>query len=346
MGEKSVAWGDHDRIGQAAASPRKFDSSPKVPDCRPLGAGGLLSTLGVSNTGHWCANMLRSFEQLRDTARADLIISADEEHAALAGSGSYAMPWHWHDCLMFILPSQGAVELKHEDQRQGTWLSQDRFAVVPPNRAHETRAAIGAHRHIALYVTGGTLRRLGQEAGSLREFHRRTRTTVFARRTTAVRTLQGLSLSNPDTYGNSSVRQALTSALLVQCIAEVMAGDIISGASHREHGMALITDLKEYLTQHADEQVPLDALADRFGMSRRHITRLFRESTGFSVGEFQQHIRLQTARDLLSATDLPIGEIAFRVGFDSGSALAHAMRRADGQSPSDIRKNMARSNKS
>jgi AraC-like DNA-binding protein len=291
--------------------------------------------------------MLRSFEQLRDTARADLLISADEEHAALAGSGSYAMPWHWHDCLMFILPSQGTVELKHEDQRQGTWLSQDRFAVVPANRAHETRAAIGAHRHIALYVTGETFRRLGQEVGSLSEFHRRTRTTILASRTPTLRSLQELSLrDSPDAYGNARVKQSLTSALLVQCIAEVISGEIMSGASHREHGMALIADLKAYLTQHADEQVPLDALADRFGMSRRHITRLFREGTGLSVGEFQQHIRLQTARELLSATDLPIGEIAFRVGFDSGSALAHAMRREDGRSPSDIRKTMARSNKS
>ena len=288
--------------------------------------------------------MLRSFEQLRDTARADLLIAADEEHAALAGSGDYAMPWHWHDCMMFILPSQGAVEIKHEDRREGAWLSQDRFAVVPANRAHETRAAIGAHRHIALYATGATLRRLDREAGSLSEFHRRTRTTVLARRTANLRALQALTLKNGrDAYGNSGVKQALISALLVQCIAEVMAGEAIPGASHREHGMALVEDLKEYLAAHADEQVPLDALADRFGISRRHVTRLFREGTGFSVGEFQLRIRLQTARELLSETELPVGEIAFRVGFDSGAALAHAMRRADGRSPSDIRKRLARS---
>ncbi|MEW6633705.1 MAG: helix-turn-helix domain-containing protein [Pseudomonadota bacterium] len=290
--------------------------------------------------------MLRSFEQLRDTARADLLISADEEHAAVAGSGAYAMPWHWHDCLMFILPSQGTVKLKHEDRREGAWLSQDRFAVVPPNRAHETRAAIGAHRHLALYVTGAILRRLDREAGSLTEFHRRTRTTTVVRRSATVRALQALSLRNGrGAYGNSGVKHSLTSALLVQCIAEVMAGEAMSGATQREHGMALVEDLKEYLTQHADEQIPLDALADRFGISRRHITRLFREGTGFSVGEFQLRIRLRTARELLGGTDLPVGEIAFRVGFESGAALAHAMRRSDGRSPSDIRRLLAQSSK-
>ncbi|MBN9221420.1 MAG: helix-turn-helix domain-containing protein [Mesorhizobium sp.] len=287
--------------------------------------------------------MLRSFEHLRDTAKADLLISADDEHAAVAGSGPYATPWHWHDCLMFILPSRGTIELKHEDQRQGTWLSQDRFAVVPSDRAHETHAGIGDHRHLAVYVTGAILRRLDQEIGSLSEFHKRTRATIFVRRSPTVRTLQALSLRNGvGAYGSSGVKHALSSALLVQCIAEVMAGETMPGASRREHAAALVEDLKEYLTLHADEQIPLDALGERFGVSRRHITRLFREGTGVSVGEFQLRVRLRTARELLSGTDLPIGEIAFRVGFDSGSALAHAMRRADGRSPSDIRKRLAR----
>jgi AraC family transcriptional regulator len=141
------------------------------------------------------------------------------------------------------------------------------------------------------------------------------------------------------------VRRVLSSAFLVQCVAEVIAGDVASGTSHREHGMMLVEDLKQYLIQHADRNIPLDALEERFGVSRRHISRLFREFTGLSIGEFQQQARLETARELLGGTDLPIGEIAFRVGFDSGAALAHAMRRVDGRSPSEVRKRVARPSK-
>lgn len=286
--------------------------------------------------------MLRSFEQIRHPADLDRLIAADDEFATLSGSGAYAMPWHWHDCLMLILPSHGTVELKHEDRREGNWLSQDRFAVVPPDRAHETRASIGPHRHIALYATAATLRRLDRQVGSLSEFHRRVRTTLVVRRTTTVRTLQELSVRDgADAYGRSSQRLALSSALLVQCIAEVMAGEALPAASHRGHGAALVEDLKAFLTRHVDQDIPLDALGERFGVSRRHITRLFRERTGVSIGAFQQLARLQAARDLLQDTDLPVGEIAFRVGFDSGAALARAMRRLGGRSPSEIR--MARS---
>jgi len=111
--------------------------------------------------------MLRSFDQICQPADKRVLVAADDGHAALTGGGTYAMPWHWHDCLMFILPSHGAVELCHEDQRAGTWLSEDRFAVVPSGRAHQTRAGCATHTHLAVYVTGDALRKLDTKVGSL-----------------------------------------------------------------------------------------------------------------------------------------------------------------------------------
>jgi AraC family transcriptional regulator len=288
--------------------------------------------------------MLRSFERLCHPANTNLLIAADEGHAVVAGGDAYAMPWHWHDCLMFILPSRGTIELKHEDRREGTWLSHDRFAVVPPNRAHETQAGVGEHSHLAIYVTADMLARLERQIGSLNEFRRRTTSIGLVRRTARLRALQDLSLGNDgSSYGYSQVRHGLTSALLVQCISEIVAGEVLPTTSHREHGAMLVEDLKAYLSLNPEKDVSLDRLGERFGVSRRHITRIFREGTGCSIGEFQLKVRLQTACELLSETDLPIGEIAFRVGFDSGAALAHAMRRTDGRSPSEVRKRVARS---
>lgn len=288
--------------------------------------------------------MLRLFEQICRPADINLLIAADEDHATLAGGGAYATPWHWHDCLMFILPSQGAVEFRHEDKHGGTWLSPDRFAVVPAHRAHRTQAALGAHQHVALYVTEAALHQFDDSLGSLKEFYRRTRAPVFVRKSSTLRTLQELSIrSDIGSYGSSKIRHGLSSALLMQCIADVVTGEPLSTASHREHGAAVVADLKAFIVLHADQSIPLDALGERFGISRRHITRLFRAMTGVSIGEFQQQVRIQKACKLLRETDLPVGEIAFRVGFESGAALSRTMRRAHGAAPSAVRSGMARS---
>lgn len=286
--------------------------------------------------------MLRSFEQVSHPSDANLLISADQECATLSVGGDYAMPWHWHDCLMFILPSRGTVELKHEDRRDGTWLSQDRFAVIPSSRAHETRAGIGGHSHVAVYVTSDSLRKIENEIGSLAEFYRRTRSTALVGRSPTLRALQELAIrKDSGPYGNTAIKHAFSSALIVQCIADVMAGDLLPHASHQDHGMALVEDLKAYLVEHADQDIPLDMLGEQFRISRRHITRMFRERTGLSIGDFQLQIRLERARELLTKTNLPVGEIAFRVGFESGAALARAMRRESGLSPSDVRMHLA-----
>jgi AraC-like DNA-binding protein len=286
--------------------------------------------------------MLRSFEQVSHPKDVNNLISATRESATLSVGGEYSMPWHWHDCLMFILPSRGTVELKHQDRRDGAWLSHERFAVVPAHCAHETRGGLGGQSHVAIYVTDENLRRLDLQVGSLSEFHRRTRTTALIERSAALRALQELVIrKDKGPYGADAIRDAFASALVLQCISDVVTSNVLPNSSHQDHGMALVEDIKSYLTEHADQDVPLDLLGEHFSISRRHITRVFRERTGLSIGEFQLQTKLKTAEDLLTETDLPVGEIAYRVGFESGAALARAMRRQIGLSPSDIRQGMA-----
>ncbi|MFB8343854.1 helix-turn-helix domain-containing protein [Brucella cytisi] len=243
---------------------------------------------------------------------------------------------------MFILPSRGTVELKHQDRHDGTWLSQERFAVVPANCAHETRGGLGGQSHVAIYVTDENLRKLDIEVGSLGEFRKRTRTTTLVERSPTLRALQRLIIrKDSGPYGTAAIRDAFASALVLQCISDVVTGNLLSNASHQDHGMALVDDIKSYLTEHADQEVPLDLLGEHFSISRRHITRLFRERTGLSIGAFQLQTKLKRARELLTETNLSVGDIAYRVGFESGAGLARAMRRQYGQSPSDVRQGMA-----
>ena len=122
--------------------------------------------------------MLRSYDQIRFDVPASRLLAAGEGCFMIDGGGKrYRTPWHWHDCVMILLPISGSIEFRDETRHAGTWLAQDRFVVVPKTQMHETVAATG-HRHLAVYVSDsliagaqsslGTLARLNKPAGSPR----------------------------------------------------------------------------------------------------------------------------------------------------------------------------------
>jgi AraC family transcriptional regulator len=287
--------------------------------------------------------MLRSFDMLCTTASAEAVLSADLKQTLFASaSGRYAMPWHWHDCMMLLLPLAGAVSLRHQDRLEGAWVSEDRFAMVPADHAHETQALRDTHVHLAVYVTDEALRRIETETGSLSRVKYRTRSSALFRTTPEIRALQNL-CKQADPAQNRAALRHVSAALLLSCLSEIERADPLPAATPDGHAAVLVQEIQAFIADRAAQDVSLDLLAGRFGISRRHMTRLFRERTGISVVEFHQNMRLALARRMLTDTDLPVGEIAFRVGFESGSALSRAVRRADDSSPSDIRRAMARS---
>lgn len=284
--------------------------------------------------------MLRSLDLLKETTPRQALLAADEEGAALLGGGSgYAMPWHWHDCLMLLLPSIGVLDLRYETRREGVWMSRDRFAAVPAGHAHETVALREGQAHLALYVTEAAIRRVEAELGSLHRVRGQLDASALFPVTPEIRGLQALCREDGgDTLGGAAVRSRLAGALLIRCLAAMERSQPLPTASRRGHAAALVDEAKAFVAERLQDDVALDALADRLSVSRRHLTRLFREQVGLSIGAFQQAKRLDAAMELLSRTDLAVDEVASRVGFDSGSALARALRKRDGLSPREIRR--------
>lgn len=72
-------------------------------------------------------------------------------------------------------------------------------------------------------------------------------------------------------------------------------------------------------------------LADRLGVSERHLTRLFQQHLEASPQHVARSRRVQRAKRLLDETDLPIPEISDRAGFSSprrmSAAFAHIYKR-------------------
>jgi len=91
------------------------------------------------------------------------------------------------------------------------------------------------------------------------------------------------------------------------------------------------------LNEAEDSQPTLNELAGIIGMSGRTLERyLTQESRGFR--SIAIHVRNERALRLLREGDMPISQIAYRLGFTDLANFTRAFRRENGVSPSDFRR--------
>ena len=72
-------------------------------------------------------------------------------------------------------------------------------------------------------------------------------------------------------------------------------------------------------------------------MSYFHFSRAFKQSMGMSPTNYIAERRIEGAKKLLQETELPISEIALRVGFSSQSHFTTSFRRVAGATPKAFR---------
>jgi AraC family transcriptional regulator of adaptative response / DNA-3-methyladenine glycosylase II len=82
----------------------------------------------------------------------------------------------------------------------------------------------------------------------------------------------------------------------------------------------------------------IEVLAERLGISDRHLRRLFRQYLGVNPQDYLQYRNLLFAKKLLAETRLPILDVAVASGFNSRRRFNAAFREKLQLAPSDIRK--------
>ncbi|MDQ3733590.1 MAG: AraC family transcriptional regulator [Actinomycetota bacterium] len=82
-------------------------------------------------------------------------------------------------------------------------------------------------------------------------------------------------------------------------------------------------------------------LARMLGCSPHHLSRLFREQTGYALGQFRTALRIELALEQLMQGQDNLARVAADLGFADHAHLTRTMRRAIGQTPSVMRALMA-----
>ncbi|MCS5719939.1 helix-turn-helix domain-containing protein [Herbiconiux sp. CPCC 205763] len=92
------------------------------------------------------------------------------------------------------------------------------------------------------------------------------------------------------------------------------------------------------------EREGVDGLSRRLGYSSRHLTRVLRQELGAGPLALSRAHRAQTARTLLTSTDLPMADIAFAAGFTSIRQFNDTVGEVFELTPTEIRARQSRAN--
>jgi len=99
--------------------------------------------------------------------------------------------------------------------------------------------------------------------------------------------------------------------------------------------------LRDWMVENLARPLDLDTLARRAHMSRRTLTRRFRQETGVPPMSWLADARLDRARELLETTSEPIENIGRLTGLGAPASVRAAFHRCIGTSPQQYRSTFA-----
>ncbi|MEK3722781.1 response regulator [Paenibacillus sp. FSL H8-0034] len=100
-----------------------------------------------------------------------------------------------------------------------------------------------------------------------------------------------------------------------------------------------INKLKEYMLKHYDVPITVKSMAKYVSLDETYLSNLFKQKTGETLIKYLHRIRVEKSQYYLEHTDIPIYELAERVGFINANYYNRIFKRMMGLTPSEYRTN-------
>jgi AraC-like DNA-binding protein len=141
--------------------------------------------------------------------------------------------------------------------------------------------------------------------------------------------------------GQQTVLDRLLDVLVVLGLRSGLAHSANAPAWFRAASDPRLSQALQAIHEHPSRPWTVEELAKLSNMSRATFARVFQQALGQTPIKYLSDWRMTLSRDLLLAQDLPLAQIAERVGYSSQYAFATTFRRHHGQPPGRWRQQQA-----
>jgi two-component system, response regulator YesN len=104
-----------------------------------------------------------------------------------------------------------------------------------------------------------------------------------------------------------------------------------------EKSQSVVDRAKKYISDHIDQDITRDDIANQVFLNPDYLNRIFKKETNMSISEYLQQERFRLAGDLLIKTDIPVSNIAVKVGHTNFSHFAKMFKKYSGMNPMEYR---------
>lgn len=123
--------------------------------------------------------------------------------------------------------------------------------------------------------------------------------------------------------------------LILELLAEVSRCRIGAGEKNVPRWLE---QTRDYLRENFTETVSLEEIAGNANVHPVHLSRVFREKFGCTVGEYVRRLRVEFASSQIVSTESSLCEIAHAAGFADQSHFNKTFKKAYGLTPAEYRK--------
>jgi len=103
--------------------------------------------------------------------------------------------------------------------------------------------------------------------------------------------------------------------------------------SHQAVTSKPLRELQVWMMEHLREDLTVEKLADRLGMSARHFTRVCLKEVKMNPGEFVDRLRVEAAQQMIDSSNMGLKEIADECGLQTADAMRRTFLRVLGITP-------------